>query len=359
MMTELPACCDAAAACSTHARQLQHLRGVGDYIDSDTLPHLAQLPALQTLDLCTERHALPVTPQRLRLLQGLSSLRSLQLGNHLACHDVCELAASLPALQQLEFSYVRDTGFSCLELGPLGRSRTLQRLALAGFDVTDQLLEVLASTRVTDLSVSAGAFCASPRGAALVAGRLQALQLSVNDSTEQVLAEALPVLGAGLTSLSLSIHRSTADYKGLLQAVFRLPALQQLSLQAHYHALTEGELQGLAVASHLVRLSLSNHFTDATLCLILSSAPGLRHLHLASCGDVGPSGLAAVPAHCCGIRSVRLELMRAATAAGVAALASGPGLSCVVLEGCRNVSAEECRHLMQLHSPELDIIKLR
>ncbi len=55
-----------------------------------------------------------------------------------------------------------------------------------------------------------------------------------------------------------------------------------------------------------------------------------------------------------------LELMRGAAAAAVAALASGRGMSRVVLVGCRNVSADECRQLTQLlNRPQLDIIKLR
>jgi hypothetical protein len=352
--------CRAHHAHSTHGRQLQHLKGLGDYIDSNTISHLAQLTALQTLDLTTERYALPVPPQRLQLLQSLSSLRSLRLGNHLAGHELCELAGTLPALQQLELSYVSEMDCNVQELLPLQRSRTLRRLALAGINATDQLLQVLAGTQVTDLSLFGGSFCVSPAGAALMVGRLQRLQLSVNDASSAALAAVLPVLGSGLTCLSLSIHKAVADCRGLLQAVFQLPVLQQLSLQSHYNALTEAELQGLPVASHLVQLSLGNHFSDATLRLVLCSTPGLSHLSLSSCGGVGSQGLGCVPGHCRGVRSVKLELMRGATAAGVAALASGQGLSRVVLEGCRNVSAEECRQLMRLlKRPHLDIIKLR
>lgn len=347
-------------AISTHAKQLQHLAGLGDYVTADTLPLLAQLTALQTLDLVTERHALPIAPRSLQPLASLTRLHSLFLGNHLACHDVFELAAALPALQRLEFSYVREAAVSAQDLVPLTASKSLQRLVLAGVPCTDDVLHVLASTTVHDLGIQGAGFCATPQAAARMGGRLRGLQLQVNDATAAAVTAALPVLGAGLTSLSLRIHKATADYRGLLQAAFGLPALQQLALGSHYRGLSESEVAGLPVSSTLTQLSLSNHFSDATLVAVLRSAPGLTQLSLSSCGEVGQDGLAAVLGACKGLRSVRLELMRGVTAAGVAALAAGPRVRCVEVAGCRNVSEEECRELVrQLGKPELDILKLR
>jgi hypothetical protein len=333
---------------------------VGDYLDTSNLPQLAQLTALQALDLSTEAHALPIPPSNLQLLSHLTALTSLHLGNNLACHEACDLAAGLPALAELSFSYVSEVQVSVQEFAPLWRSKTLQRLELAGVDCTDELLGVLAGSAVTDLALTAAAFRATAKGAAAMAGRLQALRLSVKDTTLAAVTSALPVLGSQLTQLSLCVHKAGGDYTQLMQVVFALPALQQLSLASHYNGLTERELQGLPVAPQLTQLSLHNHFTPATLPCVLRGTPSVRHLHLCSCADVGAAGLGSVLEHCRGLRSVHLELMRGVDAAAVAALAAGRYVSRIVLEGCRNVSAEECRELMQrLGRPDLDIIKLR
>lgn len=321
---------------------------------------MAQLTALQTLDLVTERYALPIAPRSLQPLAALSHLHSLHLGNHLACYDVFELAAAMPALQELMFSYVRESAVSAQDLAPLRHSRTLQQLALAGIDCSDDVLDVLAAAPVTDLSFQAAGFCATPKGVGRMAGRLQSLHVEVRDTTCTAVAAALPALGQGLTSLSLQVHRASVGYSGLLQAVFGLPALQQLSLGCHYKGFSESEVQDLPVATHLMQLSLSNHFSDVTLGCILGSTPGLKHLSLSSCGEVGSEGLGCVLGHCSRLRSVRLELMRGATAAGVAALAGGTCMQSIVLEGCRNVTADDCRELTRkLNRPDLDIIKLR
>lgn len=327
----------------------------------DTLPYVAKLTAVRTLDLYTEKRAVHMPPRSLQSLAALSHLQSLHLGNHLACYDLFELAADLPALQQLEFSYVQETAVSAQDLAPLRRSSTLQRLVLSGVNCTDALLDVLADTPVTDLSLCTGGFLVSPKTAVRMAGRLQRLQLSVGGAVGSIMFKAsLPVLGAALTSLSLTVHKHTDDFSGLLQAVFGLPALQDLSLRVHYSRLSEQELQDLPVASQMTRLSLSNHVSDAAMCCLLRSAPGLRHLSLSSCSEVGSLGLGCVLGHCRRLSSVRLELMRGATAAGVAALASGQCMSRIVLEGCRNVGAEECGELKRmLNRPDLDIIKLR
>jgi hypothetical protein len=288
-------------------------------------------------------------------------LQRLHLGNDLACYDLFELAADLPALQQLEFSYVQNTALNAQDLAPLRRSSTLERLRLSGVHCTDALLDVLGDTPVLDLSLHAGEFFASPKGAAFVAGQLQRLQLEVSTAAgSSMLKASLPVLGAALASLSLTLYKRRDDLSGLVQAVFGLPALQDLSLHAHYGSFNEQELQDLPVASQLTQLSLANHFGDAALCQLLRSTAGLRHLSLSSCSEIGSTGLGCVLRHCRRLSSVRLELMRGATAAGVACLASGQCMSRVVLEGCRNVSAEECGQLMRmLNKPDLDIIKLR
>jgi hypothetical protein len=86
-------------------------------------------------------------------------------------------------------------------------------------------------------------------------------------------------------------------------------------------------------------------------------------LKLTSCGSITADGLIPVPQLCRQLREVHLELLRGATAAGVAAVAAGRCVQRVVVEGCRNVSAEECRQLrqQQLAGDKLDfeVVKLR
>jgi hypothetical protein len=326
--------------------------------------HLAQLTALQDLDITTERHPLQLAPRSLQPLAALKHLARLKLGNNLACHDTFELAAALPQLSALEFSYLCADAAAgpAQQLAPLKHSRSLRRLLLSGVRCSDELLELLAQTAIEDLELDVACMItATAKGAARMAGRLRRLQLHVCDANVAAVIAMLPVLGLSqLTQLSLSVHKAAADYGPLLRAVFGLQALQDLHLSSHYHGLSEAELEGLPGLMQLTRLSLSNHFTDATLASLLRSTPNLRQLRLSCCGDVGEQGLRGVLGLCGGLRSVELELMRGATAAGVCALAAGAHVGRLVLEGCRNVSADECRQVMAaLNRPELDIIRLR
>jgi hypothetical protein len=148
----------------------------------------------------------------------------------------------------------------------------------------------------------------------------------------------------------------------VLQAIFNLPQLQSLSLASHYNGIQEAETTSLQSLPSLQRLSLSNHFTDATLRAILHKTPSLRSVKLTSCGSITSDGLTHVPQLCSKLRQVHLELMRGATAAGVAAVAAGRCVRRVVVEGCRNVSGDECRQLQQqLAEQKLDfeIMKLQ
>lgn len=146
----------------------------------------------------------------------------------------------------------------------------------------------------------------------------------------------------------------------LVQAIFGLSQLHFLTLESHYSGLKEAELLNLPLLPQLQRLSLLNHFSDATLCSLLRCTPQLTHLKLTSCGSVGDVGLGCIVSHCKRLKEVHLELMRGASVAGVAALAAGPCVRRVVVEGCRNVLAEECREVQRLLSKlELEVVKLR
>jgi hypothetical protein len=126
-----------------------------------------------------------------------------------------------------------------------------------------------------------------------------------------------------------------------------LPQLQSLTLSSHYNGIREAEAANLAAVPSLQQLSLTNHFTNGTLQLLLRATPSLRTLKLSSCGGISDTGLIAAPQLCSKLREVHLELMRGASAAGVAALAAGRCVRRVVAEGCRNVSLQECRQLQQ------------
>jgi hypothetical protein len=148
----------------------------------------------------------------------------------------------------------------------------------------------------------------------------------------------------------------------VLQAIFNLPHLQSLSLASNYNGIKEAETINLRALPSLQHLSLSNHFSDATLRAILRNTPSLRSLKLTSCGSITANGLTQVPQLCSKLREMHLEFMRGATAAGVAAVAAGRCVQRVVVEGCRNVTAEECKQLQQQLAGEkldLEIVKLR
>lgn len=361
-MVDTPSSC--CIPCSKHGTKLTHLAGAGDYVCTETVSLLAALSNLQSLDIVRGLMLGVSAASALQPLSSLTNLQHLQLGNSLACHDSCALAASLPRLDSLEFAYANDHldcfgGLSHQDLVPLVGCRTLKHLTLSAVSCSDQLLSVLARCKVSSLSLLAGRFAAQPKYTALLQQQLSSLQLRVNDSDIPALAAALPEL-KGLSSLSVSIHRSAEDCGLLMPAIFGLPRLQQLSLGSHYNGLKEQELVGLPTAGQLTSVSLRNHFSDATLCRTLSVVPQLRELHLASCESVSDVGLACLVGHCKELRSVRLELMRGVGAAGVAAVAAGPHVARIVVEGCRNVLAEECRDVMKLSNKlDLEVVKLR
>eukprot|EP00775_Hariotina_reticulata_P008662 gene8662-8843_t len=344
---------------SNHGMQLTQLDGAGDYVDASTITHLGQMTSLQHLDLTPGKARVVLTPPALQPLAGLTNLRVLQLGNHLACYDTFALAASLPRLESLSFSYVGDYSVGPLDLQPLVACRTLDSLTLCCVVCSDDLLAVLAKTNISKLGLIAGTFTATPKGLALMHRQLWHFQLRVNDRDLSNLAAALPQLSQ-LRSLSVSIHRAAEDCRELLTAVFGLKKLRHLALESHYNGVREQELQALGMLHDLRQLSLCNHFNDATLCCLLRSTPQLRRLRLSSCGDISDVGLGCAVGHCRHLRQVQLALVRGVSIAGVAALAAAPCTERVELEGCRNVLAEECRELMRLlNKPHLEVVKLK
>lgn len=320
---------------------------------------LTQLTGLQVLDLTPGSHTIHLPPPALASLAALKQLRSLSLGNHLALPHTCDVAASLPALTSLAFTYAGEHPGSVQAFAALRHSSSLQRLALAGVPCEDELLALLSKLpALSELRLHACRFRGSAAGAEHLRDKLATLQLETNDSDAAALAAALPALGAGLTSLAIRVHKSAQDVSALMQAVLRLPSLEHLQLGSFYRPITEAELAGLPQQPQLTRLALTNHWSDATLARLLSCTPGLRDLQLTSCAEVGDAGLSSVLGSCSGLRSVRLVLMRGVTAAGVAGLAGGAVVSRVVCEGCRNVTAQECSSLMQqLDRPGLEIVR--
>lgn len=202
---------------STHAGQLTQLLGAGDYICPASVQLLPQLSQLQSLDIAPGPHSsLLLTPAALQPLKQLHHLQRLQLGNHLARYDTFLLAGQLPQLSSLVFEYADDSSASHADLAPLMASSSLQELQLCNVICSDEVLGVLARTRVSRLTLRAGRFCASRKGAAALAQQLLELQMRVNDADMQAFAAALPAL-TGLRSLSLSVHRASESCTELMQ----------------------------------------------------------------------------------------------------------------------------------------------
>lgn len=351
------ACC--CLPCSNHGAHLTNLEGIGHYICAATVSSVSALSNLQSLNISPGKSNLVQHPSALQLLSSLTNLQQLQLGNSLACYETCALAASLPRLSSLQFTYVDDRSMPPRDLTPLSACRSIVQLSLCSVVCNDELLLVLARCKVSSLTLHSGTFSATPKGAALLQQQLRGLQLQVSDKDISAFAAAVSHL-RGLSSLSVTIHRAAEDCSGLLQAIFGLSGIQQLSLASHYNGISEQESQGLPTVPQLTSLSLTNHFSNATLSRILSTVPQLQHLQLASCGAISDAGLSNVVGHCKQLKSVRLELMRGVGVAGVAALAAGPHVSRIVLEGCRNVLAEECREVMrQSDKLDLEVVKLK
>jgi hypothetical protein len=149
-------------------------------------------------------------------LSQLHNLQRLRLGNHLARYDTFALAGQLSQLQSLIFEYADDSAASHADVAPLVASRSLQELQLCNAACSDELLGVLARIRVNKLTLHAGRFCASRKGAAALAQQLQSLQLRVNDADLRLFAGALPAFQA-LNSLTLSVHRASGSCAELMQ----------------------------------------------------------------------------------------------------------------------------------------------
>jgi hypothetical protein len=204
-------------SCSDHASQLIHLLGAGDYICPASMQLLPRLTQLQSLDITPGPHStLLLTPASLQPLSQLLNLQQLRPGNHLARYDTFLLAGKLPQLSSLVFEYADASSASHADLAPLAASVSLQELQLCNAACSDELMQVLARTRVRKLTLHAGRFCASQKGAAALAQQLQSLQLRVNDADMQAFAAALPGLKA-LNSLTLSVHRASESCSELLQ----------------------------------------------------------------------------------------------------------------------------------------------
>jgi hypothetical protein len=225
--------------CRSHANELTQLLGAGDYVCPAGIQLLPRLSQLQHLDLSPgPRSSLLLTPASLQPLSQLHNLQRLRLGNHLARYDTFALAGQLSQLQSLVFEYADDSAASHADVAPLVASRSLQELQLCNAACSDELLAVLSRTRVNKLTLHAGRFCASCKGASALAQQLQSLQLRVNDADLRVFAGALPAF-QGLNSLTLSVHRASESCTELMQVRTAVdgnvcrnpPALQQDSKQ--------------------------------------------------------------------------------------------------------------------------------
>lgn len=336
---------------------LQSLLGAGDYSDASSVSQFGQLQQLRELDLSPGKTRVVLLPEHLAPLSHLTGLTSLTLGNHLASHDTCHLAAGLPSLHTLCFTYWDDYPPVPTALQPLTSSKSLRQLQLCSVLLDQSMAAVLGRIPITSLKLQ-GTFALTPKAASLLPKQLSSLSLQLADKDIPAFTQALPKLS--LCSLSLALHRASEPCKDLLAAITAQQQLTQLKLESHYYGLLESEMEGCTTMPALTSLTLTNHFTDTTLCCLLRCTPGLTHLKLASAGDVSDLGLCCAANHCRDLRQLELVLMRGVTRTGIAAVAAAPRVTRVMLEGCRNVTGEEAKEVMRLMSKhDLEIVKLR
>eukprot|EP00877_Chromochloris_zofingiensis_P001004 jgi/Chrzof1/10904/Cz05g16170.t1 len=265
-------------------------------------------------------------------------------------------------MHTLSFSYVenvenRSKEYSVLpeDLEPLTHSRSIKRLDLSSSDLTDAIAEVISRTPVTRLSLY-GSFELSTKGACLLT-QLTQLSVTICDRHVDSLTLALPSLK--LSYLYVDYHRSIANCEQLLKAISSQP-LQQLSLASHYFGISESQFTSMVQMPALQQLHLINHFTDSAVNTLLSCAPGLTSLQLSSCTELTDLGLCCIPAHCKHLRTITLSLIRGASQCSIAALASIPSVQRVVVDGCRNVTAQDCKDVVRLVNKRgLDVVKLK
>jgi hypothetical protein len=344
-------------------------------------------------------------------LSALRALQQLSVGGA-DLEGGCRLAATLPALSSLEFSAderccvlanaaaeggAGNASPAAAALAQLQGADSLRRLSLHAV-ADDAMLRALGGVRgLQRLQLSCcTCFTATPSAAAALRGRLQHLDISIDGEHADALAAALPLLGAGLASLVLSVFKTGGqDCSRLLAAVFSLPRLEQLTLKANYYGLVGADVARLpplapALAAvpgatapeappaqqrldravsggeqhgsqqqrqhaepqppqrqRLRELTLSNHFDDGALCRILSCAPGLQRLRLCGCGEVTAVGLTGVLKACRDLQSAELRFCRQVDFPGVACLARGHAMQRIVVEACRRVSRDCCAALRQ------------
>jgi hypothetical protein len=337
--------------------KLRSLLGAGDYSDPSSVAQLAKLTQLQQLDLSPGKTRIVLLPEHLAPLSHLSALTSLQLGNHLATHATCTLAANLPSLHTLSFVYCDDYPPAPAALQPLTHSKSLRQLELCSVVLDQPMATVLGHTPMTSLKLQ-GTFALTPTAACLLPKQLTTLSLQLADRDIPTFISAIPKLN--LTSLTLALHRASEPCHALLAAITGQQQLTQLTLESHYYGLVEAEFDGCQVMPCLTHLTLVNHFTDITLCSLLRCAPNLTHLSLVSCGSITDLGLCCAASHCRNLKQLELSMCRGVTRTGVAAAAAAPRVTRVTLEGCRNVSVEDTREVMRLMCKhDLEISKIR
>ena len=349
--------CEDFASVLGGCTNLQSLQGAGDYSDPSCVAQLASLTHLQQLDLSPGKTRVVLLPEHLAPLSRLSALTSLQLGNHLATHATCQLAASLPSLHTLSFVYCDDYPPAPAALQPLTHSKSLRKLDLCSVVLDQPMASVLGHTPMTSLKLQ-GTFALTPKAACLLPSQLTTLSLQLADRDIPTFTSAIPKLN--LSSLSLAIHRASEPCHDLLAAITGQQQLTQLTLESHYYGLVEPEFDACQIMPKLTHLTLVNHFTDTTLCSLVRCAPNLTHLSLVSCGSITDLGLCCAASHCRGLKQLELTLCRGVSRIGVAAAAAAPRVTRVTLEGCRNVTVEDTREVMRLMAKhDLEIIKTR
>jgi hypothetical protein len=292
---------------------------------------------LASLDLSGSKRADPCSVSAFVAAHG-PSLRRLALDGVVTLTDAHLVATILPACPNLtHLSLAHCPGLTDDTLRALAASpcaRTLVSLRLTG------------CTGLTGAGVKAVLVAAAEGATAAGAARMRNLELrgvrGLTDVTLESIVAHCPRLGA----LDCSSGDPFAGGAAPIAAVSSANNAGPLDPTA----ITDAGVSALLLALPDLRtLRVGGHagVGDGSLASFVHLAPSLETLDVRGCKGVGDATLVAVAAACPRVRELRLFGCGSVTDAGLAALASLRSLETLDVFGCRNLTAEGLRRLVE------------
>jgi hypothetical protein len=307
---------------------------------SSSLPHslllAARMSRLASLDLSGSKRADPCSVSAFVAAHG-PSLRRLALDGVVTLTDAHLVATILPACPNLtHLSLAHCPGLTDDTLRALAASpcaRTLVSLRLTG------------CTGLTGEGVKA-VLVAGAEGATAGQARMRNLELrevrGLTDVTLESIVTHCPRLGA--------LDCSSGDpFAGGAAPIATVSSANNAG-PLDPTAITDAGVSALLLALPDLRtLRVGGHagVGDGSLASFVHLAPSLETLDVRGCKGVGDATLVAVAAACPRVRELRLFGCGSVTDAGLAALASLRSLETLDVFGCRNLTAEGLRRLVE------------